>query len=322
VQVPVGAGVTAFQVTGEVDSSLRVSLEKITDPNGDEVLYWEDWWEDPKSLTWSFFGFDPVTATNWPVRDVDGPLIEGTWTVQLGITEPDYTYAPGADVRVSVMTKTDDDFSEGRVKVQIVWADGIDDLPDVVDAVEVAVERWREVWGPYGLSLDVEYLSSDLPADLDFTYRGSDDVAALGKSADSLRLIIGEQVRQETSTYGISAGIPGTLQDTTRTYVVLSWLVHAGRDGAFDEGETSLMGETMAHEVGHYMGLFHPVESNYDAWDALDDTVDCTRARACEDDLGTNLMFPYSICYGGDCVVTEDLTPQQVAVTQRYLGAL
>jgi len=105
--------------------------------------------------------------------------------------------------------------------------------------------------------------------------------------------------------------------------VVLSWLVHAGADAAFTDGETSLMGETMAHEVGHYMGLFHPVESSYDYWDALSDTVECRNADQCEGQLGTNLMFPYSICdRNGVCVAAEDMTDAQVGVKQRYISTL
>ena len=82
------------------------------------------------------------------------------------------------------------------------------------------------------------------------------------------------------------------------------------------------MGETMAHEVGHYTGLYHPVESNYRAWDALDDTPECTRRRDCEDALGDNLMFPYSICDATSCLVTDQLSADQEGVLQRYVAAL
>ncbi len=119
-----------------------------------------------------------------------------------------------------------------------------------------------------------------------------------------------------------AAGIPGTVRATPVTYVVLSWLVHAGPNALFDDDEIRLMGETMAHEVGHYTGLYHPVESNFGFWDSLDDTSECTRANDCEDDLGTNLMFPYSICDANSCLATDQLTDGQVGIAQRYIGNL
>jgi hypothetical protein len=98
--------------------------------------------------------------------------------------------------------------------------------------------------------------------------------------------------------------------------------VHSGVDATFDDDEIDLMAGTMAHEVGHYMGLFHPVEGGFAEWDALADTVDCTRRSECEDELGTNLMYPYSICDNTSCTLAEDMTAGQVSVKQQYLGTL
>ena len=39
-------------------------------------------------------------------------------------------------------------------------------------------------------------------------------------------------------------------------------------------------------------------------------------------ELGTNLMFPYSICNNQGCVVTDQMSAGQVAVKQRYISAL
>ena len=50
-----------------------------------------------------------------------------------------------------------------------------------------------------------------------------------------------------------------------------------------------MFGETMAHEIGHYMGLYHPVEASYNYWDALEDTVECGTWNACETQLGQQL---------------------------------
>ena len=77
----------------------------------------------------------------------------------------------------------------------------------------------------------------------------------------------------------------------------------------------------LAHEIGHYMGLYHPVEASYNYWDALEDTVECGTWNACETQLGNNLMFPYPICYGA-CELQTEITSDQMGVLQRYTGTL
>jgi hypothetical protein len=73
---------------------------------------------------------------------------------------------------------------------------------------------------------------------------------------------------------------------------VVGWLANAGGDGTFSDGDIALYGEVLAHEVGHFVGLCHPVERGYDYWDALDDTPECRSVSSCESILGMNLMFP------------------------------
>ena len=323
-EVEVPADADHFQVTGIGDRDEWVYLEELWSPAGDRVLYWEDWWASPQSLTNAIYG-DRVMAFDWPSRDVDGTLAPGTWTIVGSMTDANYYYATRADLSLSTALKTDDDFANGTVAVRIVWADGVDGDPAVVDAVEQAVERWREVWGTAGIALEERYVTSDLDPHLAFAWRGDDpevEARSQDKRAEELQLIVGEQVRNDLGTYGIAGGIPGTILPSGSTYVVLSWLAHAGRNAQFDADEIRLMGETMAHEVGHYTGLFHPVESNLKAWDALDDTVECSSYRACENELGTNVMYPYSICGGGYCLATDQITADQQGVMQRYVGAL
>ncbi|MEQ1567191.1 MAG: hypothetical protein ABMA64_16240 [Myxococcota bacterium] len=323
VRVDVPPDVTHFQVTARADG--YVSMERLYDPDGVRVLRWQDWYWSPYSLTSAVFGFSRTTAFDWPVRDSDGPLEPGEWRMVWSVVDDDGYYVPNAPVDGWVALKRDDDAGEAQVSVRIVYADGVDADPAVVDAVEQAVERWREIWAMYGLSLDERYESSALDPHLPWTFTADDpavEAVAEDKDPRELQLIVGEQVRQSNSLYGVAASIPGTIQATTATYVVLSWLTHAGVNAAFDEDEIRLMGETMAHEVGHYQGLFHPVEGGYEYWDALDDTVECLGPAACEDALGTNLMYPYSICGGGSCLATDQLTPDQVGVLQGYVGSL
>lgn len=323
VLVGVDPGETAFQITAV--SQQYPGLEALYDPSGALVLHWTDWFYSAESLTNAFFAYDLVTAFDWPIRKLDGPLTEGTWRMVWSITDADYYYVPYEPVTVTIATKRDPDFTTAEIGVRIVYADGVDDDPEVVAAVETAVERWREVWAMYGWTLHESYASSDLDPDLGFAYAGTNEIVPVAAEKDEgdLLLVVGERIDGGNAfVYGIASGIPGTIEVTSRTYVVVSWLAHAGTNASFDDDEMRLMGETMAHEVGHYQGLFHPVESSFDFWDALPDTPHCASAATCEDQLGANLMFPYAICDADDCLATDEVTADQQGVVHRYIGSL
>ena len=121
--------------------------------------------------------------------------------------------------------------------------------------------------------------------------------------------------------YGEAAAIPGPIVPTEISAVEISWIAHAGANGKFSDGEIGILGETMAHETGHDLGMFHPVEDGWQNWDAVEDTNDCTDMGSCEEKLGTNLMFPYPVCTSmTDCEAQDQLTDGQVGIMQRYVG--
>lgn len=322
VPIDVGAGTSAFLVT--VESGSYPTLEALYSPDGDEVLYWEDWYDSDESLTSAFFWDGKVMALNWPVREQDGPLQQGTWTALVSTIDNQGYYDGNADVEVTTMTKDDAALDRADVRVRIVWAQGVGGDPAVVSAMEGAVERWREVWGAYGLNLVESYHESSLDAELGFVWTGSNDVEANAEKFDGqeLILIVGETYDGDGSLYGLAGGIPGSIEPNRYTYVSLSWLAHAGGNGSFSDDEIRLMGETAAHECGHFMGLFHPVESSYNYWDALADTEQCSTWSSCETKLGDNLMFPYPICSYTSCDPQGELTGDQQGVAQRYIGSL
>ena len=90
--------------------------------------------------------------------------------------------------------------------------------------------------------------------------------------------------------------------------------------GRFDDDEVVLLGDTLAHEAGHYLGLTHPVEDGFAQWDALADTEECSDQFECEDALADNNMYPYPICSRSACAPQDVLTDDQAAVLSRYTG--
>jgi len=224
-----------------------------------------------------------------------------------------------------VQVKEDNTLDDGTVHAQIFYAEGVGDDDGVVSATESAVDRWMEIWASYGLELEVDYYDISVDASLSTPGEGG-DMSMLqtseNGSAHDVTVLVGETIDGSMEYYGIAGSIPGTLLATQRSGVVISWLANAGGDAAFDDEDIRLYGETLAHEVGHYMGLFHPVESDYSYWDALDDTTQCSSENNCDNQLGDNLMYPYPVCDWSACTPQDQLSNDQAGVKHRYTGTL
>ena len=140
-------------------------------------------------------------------------------------------------------------------------------------------------------------------ADLPDLFRTTE---ALGDSVDqalTINLVIVQQILIEDGTVlGVSGGIPGPAgahgfptSGVVMTAAVLS--------------DPEVGSQTMAHELGHFLGLYHTTEVDSVMADVLGDTPECPADAWQQPDLPCpdleNLMFPYA--HPG-----AQITPQQV----------
>jgi len=318
--IEVDASMTSFLVTGVASELL--AIDSIRDGDGETILQWDDWYTQPTYLTAAVWPLATDLALNWPVRAEDVPLSPGIWEVEFSSVSTKGVYLDGVKIEATTQAKSDADLTGGTVKVVIAYAEGVDEDVEVVSAVEDAVERWREVWGPVGLSVSERYATTDIPANLPYVGDGHSDFEDLSDQvgSDEVLVIVGETIRSEEVYYGVSGNIPGSLISTPRSAVTIGWLANSGLDGSFSPDDIRLMGETMAHEVSHYAGLFHPVETTFELWDAVSDTVNCEDQLSCEHHLGDNLMFPYPVCSTFSCTPQDQLTEIQAGIAHRYTG--
>jgi hypothetical protein len=297
-----------------VDGAMIASYG-ISDENGDLAWSIDDWSSDE---IWSGSPIAaPRTIINFPSRSDDGRLSDGDWTVQVVAVDGEGYGVPNADLDVQVFFKEDPDLTSSCLPVRVVYARGMDDL-DTKAAVAAGFQRFQEIYASVGVSVILlEEETSSLPADL--PRPGDGDRRYADVSADLVvTLAIGDTVDNSVDILGQAGGIPGAMTAGDQSVVAIAVWLHAGANGRFNDAELGSLGETMAHEVGHYLGLVHPVQYDGDlnvvAFDALDDTERCSSWERCDQLLGENLMYPYS----GRSMF--NLTDDQMGVMHRYVG--
>lgn len=88
---------------------------------------------------------------------------------------------------------------------------------------------------------------------------------------------------------GYAMGLPGPMgSDVATSAVLVASSAFVDRDGYLD---VPAMTETVAHELGHYLGLYHTSEGDRQFHDPIPDTVECTDTD-CPDEFWLNLMTP------------------------------
>ncbi len=297
-----------------------VSTDTLLDPEGTTVLDWEDWSTSHESLTDAFYANATATVLNWPVREGDLALSEGEWTLFASTLSDDFYYERDREVDVTVLRRSCA-AATPELKVTVAYAKGLDSDAEVSAATQAAVTRWAEIYAALGIKLEADFVSTDIKTSLTSPATGSAAYESLyDEVGEGVVVLVGDDVGGAADLYGMAGGIPGPQVATDHSLVAISWLVHAGANAQFSDAELELYAETMAHETGHYLGLYHPVEMGWGYWDALDDTDQCQSANDCESELKQNLMFPYPVCGGSGCTKQVDLSNDQLGVVRLNYG--
>jgi hypothetical protein len=327
-------GTTKFTVTAETASGVS-RIVSITRDDGAEYVDLNSTFlgaVQRVSLANEFVG-NPVSASV-PSRDVDPPLRDGFQYTVKAESDP-----PNQAVTFTVTASRDGDLTRGTLAINLIRVGEITRSAENLKAVEAALEIMRQIYhSQLGVSLNVREFDIDGPLRLPLPIFGSEyylPVSTLGPSP-AINMVIAGALDYEDSEFilGVAGGIPGPPIPSRQSAVTVSLIVGAGADGEFSESDLVLLGQTMAHEAGHFLGLFHPIEIvelfEFSAIfvndvDALEDTPICFTIVDCLliPGLNSNLMYPSPIpnfFEEGTNIVQETLTPQQRAVVNRYVA--
>lgn len=274
------AGEDATSIELVLRGDAYVAVDRVIGPEGEE-LYWEDA-IGPEQQTRAVYEVFGETVLVWPVSPGDYGVVVRTVDAA---GEPVFATLEGRFTRKHGPGRT--------LRSTVVTSPGVE-LP------EGALERWETVFRRAGVVLEVTVREDDALPTFAPAFESLDPVLAEVSEADGLVVWLAEEVAGR-STVGRAGNIPASTLPGTRGLVAVSAGLASGTDGEFTEAEAVALGDAIAHEVGHFLGLFHPVESTWDRYDALEETPTCSGQVACEQVLGGNLMFPY---------VVDDRTPR------------
>jgi len=318
-KLPVNEGETSFLATVEVESPYHTHFQYLDAPGGENLFDWEEETLGDHSKTNAGYIAETVNL-NWPVLDSDPALAEGKYKIAFNVVEGrEFVASP---IRLSVALKADDDLTSGVLNVAIVYAGGTDEDEGVVAAVESALDHWIELYAEIGVDLAFTTATYE-DGDLDPPAFGTDDAFVEIAEMTGFRevsVVIAPDINALDDVFGIAGDIPGPLVATRRSGILVSASQSAGTDGEFDAVDVRVLGETLAHETGHYLGLFHPVEVTFDTWDALSDTPECDGEFNCVEAMEDFLMFPFPVCGLVACTPQDVVTDEQGAVVNRHVA--
>jgi hypothetical protein len=321
VSVDVEEGETHLLLTAQPESGHEAYVDTLYGPERSLLMYAGDHWESSRARTNAIFA-SAAPVFGFPSLPTDEALSPGSYELRVGIVDSSAKYAKGVKLDLSVALKADTALTEGELLVNLVYAGGVDEDTVFMGGMETVLSKWRELYAQAGITVVIE--ESTWPdGALEPPSMGSEEEYIAISAASSLRtidVVIVPEIALWDNLYGLTGHIPGSLESSPSAAVIASASLALGTNGTYDPGEKRLFAETLAHESGHYLGLFHPVEINWEEWDSLDDTENCSTESSCLEAMQDNLMFAFPYCDASGCVPQTLLTEEQEMVMNMYVG--
>ena len=326
VSFTVAEGSTKFGVSVSDSDGTLLRFIEIVSGGGTNYL-------DPGRQEVSFAGsLAPfVKAASIPSRASDPSITsDARFTVTAESTDNFSDSIPGQEVSFRITSKVDNSLSSGTLPVNLFFVGEVGQDESTRIIVRAAIDEFRRIYSSAAsISLAITEIDLDGGVTIPSPLNGDGFYTNASASAGSpaVNIFIGGDIEATSgNVLGIASDIPGPPHPSPRSGVAVSFFTGAGPDGRFSDEEIRLLGETMAHESGHYLGLFHPVDfsgSSVNGTDPLDDTPTCSFITEClnDDSLISNLMFLSPVSGpDGDFIPQNQLTLDQRGVLNRYIA--
>lgn len=299
VTVDIPDGALGFSIIGENAGNDLMIIGRMVDPNGRTIYDFQD----PFGSEVRFFPSTSTITQMVPSSPRSAP-IPGRYTFNLikeggtrninvraivkvadgepqtGELDVNFFFANLSDLDANG-ARNDADFQSAVTELRALYAQRGIELGSVSYCDLASGDRDR-----YAVIDSVEGANSEL----DQMFAKSGQAAALGCNGDrALNFFLVQEIVGGRAGYiilGVSGGIPGPpgLQGTTHSGVAVTM-------SGFRRKPKQLA-QTMAHEGGHYLGLFHTTEAEGTAFDPLPDTPQCTS------DANRDGVVGYNECTG------------------------
>lgn len=274
IEVPEGALSAAFHC-GDFGDDVLGAIWYITDPSGNVVFDRDS--PDPKKYRSDFL--DDMSTGLLPITP-NLKLSAGTWKVNWWIGKGN----PGS-VDCEAVVRVDERSDKAPIVVDLVFV-GLDGLnaasaPDD-ENFQAALAQFEAEWATGGLEPQYNYI--DFQGDVsrfavvdvsDDDYSEFNDLLRKSNPANprTITFFLVEEIANASAggatILGLSAGPPGAAatHGTSKSGVIVSAVDYstAPQD----------VGKIMAHEGGHFLGLFHTTERGGSTHDPIGDTPEC-----------------------------------------------
>ena len=293
------SGTVSFLIHATSATNTKPQFNSLKDPNGNELL------TTLGEFAWKSNGYSNLLV---PISSSYDPK-PGIWSY----SATNYSQLK-LDMRTSDLSETP------TIKVQ-PYISGSDNISSALNIM-------KSIFSSSGINLDLEDTETleSKYSQVSYNFNNSTTSEMVSKGDEDKVNLFFITDYTDAAYLGNAAGIPGSQGLKGSHNGVLINLSAHKTGGSLNN---QLLGETAGHEMGHFLGLFHPSESAGTLFDPIADTPQCPlsqnsnndsklTAEECGQQYGAdNLMFWDSWENGNQ----DNLTEGQVYVLKRALIA-